>query len=85
MEPIDIAQRLLLLEKQVESAVSLYQEARLELISAIGQLRIEVETLRAFLQKLHPELEHLYPRLKDEVLQKLDPEWARGTTGKTEK
>ena len=85
MEPIDIAQRLLLLEKQVESAVLLYQEARLELISAIGQLRIEVETLRAFLQKLHPELEHLYPTLKDEVLQKLDPEWARGTTEKTEK
>lgn len=85
MEPIDISQRVHLLEKQVESAVSLHQEARLELISAIHNLRIEVEILRVFLQKLHPELERVYPALKDEVVQKLDPEWARSTTGKTEK
>lgn len=85
MEPIDISQRVHLLEKQVESAVTLHQQARLELISAIDTVRIEVETLRAFLQKLHPELERVYPTLKDEVVQKLDPEWARGTAVKTEK
>lgn len=85
MEPIDISQRVHLLEKQVESAVSLHQETKLELISAIDTLRIEIETLRMFLQRLHPELEHVYPTLKDEVVQKVDPEWTRGTAGKTEK
>lgn len=85
MEPIDISQRVHLLEKQIESAVSLHQETRLELISAIDTLRIEIETLRVFLQRLHPELEHVYPALKDEVVQKMDPEWGRDTACKTEK
>jgi len=85
MEPVDIAQRVQLLEKQVESVLSLHQETRLNLVSAIDTLRIEVETLRAFLQRLHPELERVYPKLKEDVVQEMDPEWTAGTRGKTEK
>ena len=74
MEEIDIQQRFHLLEKQIEAAVSLFQDTKLDLLSAIETLRIEIETLKIFLERRNPELKSLYSQLKDEAVEKMNPE-----------
>ncbi|HWP58499.1 MAG TPA: hypothetical protein VNL14_11465 [Candidatus Acidoferrales bacterium] len=75
MEEKDLEQRFRLLMQQVESAVSFCQETKRNLQAAIDSLRIEVETLRAYLEKRDPDLARTYAKLKDEILEKTDPEW----------
>jgi hypothetical protein len=52
----------------------LFQDAKLDLLSAIETLRIEVETLRIFLQRHHPELKAVYSQLRDEAVENMNPE-----------
>lgn len=75
MEDLEIQQRFHLLQKEVEAAVSLTEQAKLDLVSAIDDLKIEVEILRRFMERYHPNFSSLYPKLKEEVLQEFDPEW----------
>jgi hypothetical protein len=37
-------------------------------------LRIEIETLEIFLENHYPELEGIYSQLKDEAVEKMNPE-----------
>ena len=74
MEEIDIQQRFHLLEKQIEAAVSLFQDTKLDLLSAIETLRIEIETLKIFLERRNTELKSVYSQLKDEAVEKMNPE-----------
>ena len=85
MEKSDLEQRLHLLEKQVESTIAIFQETKFDLLSAIDSLKIEVETLRVLLQRKDPELHSLYAKLKEEVTEKMNPEWQEPAAGKPEK
>ena len=75
MSSKDTERRLRLMEKQVEAAVSLLQDTKIDLLSKNDSLKIEIETLKAFLQRSHPELENSYQAMRDEVLRNIDPEW----------
>lgn len=75
MSSKDTERRLRLMEKQVEAAVSLLQDTKIDLLSKNDSLKIEIETLKAFLQRSHPELENSYQAMRDEVLRNMDPEW----------
>lgn len=87
MEEMDIKHHFHLLQQEVEAAVSLTQEAKLNLLAAIDSLKIEVEILKRFMERHHPDFTHRYPALRDEVIRTVDPEWMetveRRTTGKT--
>jgi len=75
MEDADIKQQLHLLQKQIEAAVSLHEETKLNLLSQIDSLKIEVEVLKRFIAYHHNDFRHRYPQLKDAMTQEIDPEW----------
>lgn len=71
----DIKHQLHLLQKEVEASVSLVEDVKLNLFSAIDALKIEIEVLKKFLEQYHPGFARRYPELREEVMQHLDPEW----------
>jgi hypothetical protein len=73
------------LQKQIESAASLIEETKLDVVAAIDALKIEVETLRVFIERQHPELGRVYPSLKQEIIEKIDPEWPASPRDGSEK
>lgn len=81
MEDADIKQQLHLLQKQVEAAVSLLEESKLDLLSQIDSLKIEIEVLKRLLANSQPDFPRQYEQLKDTVTRAIDPEWL-GKSGK---
>ncbi len=74
MEELDIKQQFHLLQKQVEAAVSLTEDVKLDLLSAIDSLRIEVEVLKRFMERYHADFPRRYPALREEIMREVDPE-----------
>lgn len=75
MEDIDIEQRLHLLQKEVEATASLAEDTKLNLLSAIDSLKLEIEILKRFMEQHHPDFARRYPELKEAVMREVDPEW----------
>lgn len=75
MQDADIEQRFHLMQKEVEATISLMKEAKLDLMAAIDSLRIEMEVLKTYMERYHPGFSESYPKLKEEAIQAIDPEW----------
>jgi hypothetical protein len=75
MEDADIKQQLHLLQKQIEAMASLHEETKLNLLSQVDNLKIEVEVLKRFITHHHSDFERHYPQLKETMTQEIDPEW----------
>jgi hypothetical protein len=75
MQEIDIQQRFHLLQREIEAAVSLLKEAKLDFAASLDALKIELEVVKIFMERHHPEFATVYPKLKEEALQAIDPEW----------
>jgi hypothetical protein len=75
MEEMDIKHQFHLLQKEIESAGSLTEEVRRNLIAAIDTLKIEVEVMHRFMARHHQDFSRRYSELRDEVIQQFDPEW----------
>jgi hypothetical protein len=71
----DLEQRLHLMQKEIEAAVSLVTESKLDLMAAIDSLRIELEILKSYMERYHPGFADSYPKFKEEAIQAIDPEW----------
>jgi hypothetical protein len=71
----DLEQRLHLMQKEIEAAVSLVTESKLDLMAAIDSLRIELEILKSYMERFHPGFADSYPKFKEEAIQAIDPEW----------
>jgi hypothetical protein len=83
MEELDIKQQFHLLQKEVEAAVSLTEDTKLNLLSAIDTIKIEIEVLKRFLQQYHTNFARQYAELREAVIREVDPEWMdRGTGSK---
>ena len=83
MQDIDIHQRFQLLQKEIEATVSLLKEAKLDLSAAVDSLRIDIEVMKMFIERHHPGFFESYPRLREEIIQAVDPEWiGSGSTNK---
>jgi hypothetical protein len=67
MKDIDIKQRLDLLRKEVEAAVSLLKETKSDFAATIESLNIEIEVLKLFLERQHSDFAVFYPRLRQEA------------------
>lgn len=74
MEERELQQRLHLLHEQVEAAVSLTEDHKLDFTSAIDTLKIEVEVLRRIMRDLHPDFDRIFAATKEKVLHEVDPE-----------
>ncbi len=75
MEEFDIKHQFHLLQKEVEAAVSLTEDVKLNFLAAIDSLRIEVEVLKRFMERHHADFPLRYPALREEVVREVDPEW----------
>lgn len=75
MEDADLEQRFHLMQKEIEATVSLTRECKLDLTAAIDSLRIEMEVLKAYMERFHPGFAESYPKFKEEAIQAIDPEW----------
>jgi hypothetical protein len=74
MKDMDIRQEFHLLQREIEAAVSFLKEAQLNCTAAIDSVRIELEVMKMFIERHHPEFAKIYPKLKEEALQAIDPE-----------
>ncbi|HEV8718459.1 MAG TPA: hypothetical protein VGX03_37275, partial [Candidatus Binatia bacterium] len=81
MEELDIKQQFHLLQKEVEAAVSLTEDVKLNLLSVIDSLKIEVEVLKRFMERYHADFPRRYAQLREEVLHEVDPEWIERSEG----
>lgn len=77
MEDVDIEQKFHLMQKEIEAIASQLRESQLNLIVAIDSLRIEMEILKSYMERYHPGFAESYPKLKEEAVQAIDPEWIR--------
>ncbi|HEY7317161.1 MAG TPA: hypothetical protein VIE89_06275 [Candidatus Binatia bacterium] len=75
MEDADIEQRFHLMQKELEASVSSMTECKLDLVAAIDSLRIEIEILKAYMERFHSGFAESYPKFKEEAIQAIDPEW----------
>ena len=75
MEELDLKHQFHLLQQEVEAAVSLTAEVKLNLLAAIDSLRIEVEVLKRFMERYHADFPRRYPELREEIMRQVDPEW----------
>jgi hypothetical protein len=85
MEERDIQQRFHLVQQEVEAAISLVEELKLTCAAATDALKIEVEVLRRFMERSHPDFPRQVAELRTKVLHDVNPEWIEpGTTKHTE-
>jgi hypothetical protein len=82
MEDADIEQRFHLMQQEIETTVSLTRESKLDLMAAIDSLRIEMEVLKAYMERFHPGFAESYPKFKEEAIQAIDPEWRGSESAK---
>lgn len=82
MEDADIEQRFHLMQKEIEATVSLMTESKLNLMTAIDSLRIELEVLKSYMERYHPGFADSYPKFKEEAIQAIDPEWIGSESAK---
>ena len=75
MQELDIEQRFHLMQKEIEATVSLLKEAKLDLTASVDSLKIEIEALKTYIGCHHPDFAESYPKLKEEAIQAIDPEW----------
>ena len=75
MQELDIEQRFHLMQKEIEATVSLLKEAKLDLTASVDSLKIEIEALKSYIERHHPDFAESYPKLKAEAIQAIDPEW----------
>lgn len=75
MEDLDLKHRFHLLQTEIEATASLLKDAKIDLTSSLYSMKIEVEILKAFMERYHPDFSKVYPALREEAIQAIDPEW----------
>jgi hypothetical protein len=74
MEEREIQQRFHLFQQQVEAAVSLLEEVKLNCAAAADALKIEVEVLRRLMEGYDPDFARRYAELHAQLIQEVSPE-----------
>ena len=57
------------------------EDAKLNSTAAVDALKIEVEVLRRFMERYHPDFAPRYAELRAEVIQEVNSEWTDPDTG----
>ncbi len=75
MNEKETAKRLHLLEKEIGVLVDDLDAGKLDLRSRIDDLRIEMETLKSFLEQQYPDFPASFRKAKEQTCQEQNPEW----------
>ena len=75
MEDADLKHRFHLMQTEIEATASLLKDAKIDLTAALDSIKIEVEILKAYMQRYHPDFAKSYAALREEAIQAIDPEW----------
>lgn len=75
MEDSDIKHRFHLIQTEIEATASLLKDAKIDLISALDSIKIELETLKLYMERHHPDFSKSYAALREEAIHAIDPEW----------
>lgn len=76
MNEADIQQRLHLMQKEIEATATLSKDAKIDLTATVDSLKIELEVVKTYMERFHPGFVEAYPKLKEEIIQAIDPEWS---------
>jgi len=76
VEDVDIKHRFHLMQAEIEATASLLKDTKVDLTLAIDSIKIELEILKAYMERYHPEFAKSYPKLREEAIQAIDPEWS---------
>jgi hypothetical protein len=79
MEDFDLKHHFHLLQKEVEAAISLTEEVKLNLVAGLDALKLEMEIVKRFMARYHADFARRYPELREEILREVDPEWIAGS------
>ena len=77
MSERDLLERLHLLSAELEALAERVQRVELEARSEVDELKIDLETVRRFIDDHHPEFAKVFPSLRESVLRTVDPEFSR--------
>lgn len=75
MDDADLKHRLHLMQTEIEATAMLLKDAKIDLTAAIDSMRIELEILKSYMARYHPEFTKAYAALREEAIQAIDPEW----------
>ena len=75
MEESDLKHRFHLMQTEIEATASLLKDAKIDLTSALDSIKIEVEILKSYMERYHPDFAKTYAALREEAIQAIDPEW----------
>ena len=82
MEDSDLKQRFHLMQTEIEATASLLKDAKIDLTSALDSIKIEVEILKSYMERYHPDFAKTYAALREEAIQAIDPEWPGAETAR---
>jgi hypothetical protein len=82
MNDSDIQQRFHLLQKEIEATATLLKDAKIDLTATIDSLKLELEIMKKYMERANPGFVEAYPKLKDEIIQAIDPEWLETAQGR---
>ncbi len=74
MKEVAIQERIRLMEKEMDLLGESMDRIKMDLKEQVATLRIELDTLKAFLTQVYPEFKIQYPRIKKMVREKVDPD-----------
>jgi len=75
VEDSDLKHRFHLMQTEIEATASLLKDAKIDLTAALDSMKIELEVLKSYLARHHPEFTKSYAALREEAIQAVDPEW----------
>jgi hypothetical protein len=78
MREKEISDKLNLIEREFGVLVEDLDKVRLEWRGQMDEIRIEIESLKAFLQKGDPEFSAHFKKIKTQTLREKNPEWISG-------
>jgi hypothetical protein len=76
MKEVAIQERIRLIEKEMDLLGESIDRIRMDFKEQVATLRIELDTLKAFLTQVYPEFKTHYPRIKKMIREKMDPDRA---------
>jgi len=75
VEDSDLKHRFHLMQTEIEATASLLKDAKIDLTSALDSIKIEVEILKSYMERYHPDFDKTHAALREEAMQAIDPEW----------
>lgn len=64
------------MQTEIEATASLLKDAKIDLTAALDSIKIELEILKTYMARYHPEFSKTYAALREEAIQAIDPEWS---------